>query len=866
MSVKLKTTIQAINKLALTYGSISSLALAVAAPLALAENNQPMMIEEIEVTGIRGSLKTALDNKRNANAVIDSINAEDIGKFPDKNIGDALQRVPGVTVERGFGEVSGVNIRGTAPQHSIILLNGQNVGSVGWFDRAEFNRSFNFEMLSAEQVSGVDVYKSSEAQLNEGAMGGTVNLKTRKPLDLDAFTVFASAEGGYSELSDDWTPSASGLVSWKNDSESFGVLLAHSYEESNVNRETLRSHGIPSVGNGATDSNGNSYATTWGMSSILFDEERERTSTQLTAQFSPTDALQFTVDYMEFGLKNDHMNTAMFALPGNFFGSVIEADSVEVNSEGVITRGDVISGSSGAAGNGVSLFNNTVVRQPEMDSDVLNLTVDYEGDGWSSNIVVGKSDAKSRVMQSSTWWGATSAPRLTDFSFDVSGVTTVTPKNANYVNSHIDQELFQEFTYLQLRRDNSIEYAQADFNIEAELGAVNSFDIGIKHQDQSFESSKQVRDLDIAVHGNKGLTLANFNGGHESGLHSQEGSSSSINRFAIADRSSIWNYAEQYQAANTQVQSAFSVEEEILAAYAKANFEGDAFRGNFGVRIVDTDVYSQGSVDNAPASSKKNYTDVLPSINVAYDLSDDLLLRFAAGSTVSRPDYDDMQMAASIQVNDQTATIGNADLEPYRADQYDIGAEWYFTESSVLGATYFKKNISDYIETTQAYESLAGCGSNCLVQRSRNVGTADVSGVELQYQQDFGNGFGVLANYTYTDSKVNDNAGQSRDMQGVSPNSFNASGYYENEIISARIAYNFRDEWWPSGEPSGVSNQDYQQWDASLIWHLNENIDLSLEAVNIFNETIVSEVKDYDVGYIADEFGARYYVGASVHF
>lgn len=161
---------------------------------------------------------------------------------------------------------------------------------------------------------------------------------------------------------------------------------------------------------------------------------------------------------------------------------------------------------------------------------------------------------------------------------------------------------------------------------------------------------------------------------------------------------------------------------------------------------------------------------------------------------------------------------------------------------------------------------MAGCGSNCLVQRSRNVGTADVSGVELQYQQDFGNGFGVLANYTYTDSKVNDNAGQSRDMQGVSPNSFNASGYYENEIISARIAYNFRDEWWPSGEPSGVSNQDYQQWDASLIWHLNENIDLSLEAVNIFNETIVSEVKDYDVGYIADEFGARYYVGASVHF
>ena len=150
-------------------------------------------IETIEVRGIRRSLEASMNTKRFADGVVDAITAEDIGKFPDKNIGDALQRISGVTVDRQYGEVSGVTIRGTAPEQSRVLLNGQTVASTSWYDLGPATRTFNMELLSAEQVSAVEVFKTPEANIEEGALGGTVNLSTRKPLDLDKNTLMVSA-------------------------------------------------------------------------------------------------------------------------------------------------------------------------------------------------------------------------------------------------------------------------------------------------------------------------------------------------------------------------------------------------------------------------------------------------------------------------------------------------------------------------------------------------------------------------------------------------------------------------------------------------------------------------------------------------
>lgn len=851
----LARSIQQLNRYLLRTSALGVMALAPLAQPVLAQE-EFNAIEEIEVTGIRGALREALETKRDASSVIDSVSAEDIGKFPDKNIGDALQRMPGVTVERSYGEVSGVTVRGTAPEHSLVMLNGQNVASTGWFDLAGVDRSFNFELLSAEQISGMDLYKSTEAHLNEGAIGGTVNLHTRKPLELDAWTIYGSVEAAKNSLADDPTANASALVSWKNDSESFGILAGVSYEQQNVVRQELENIGVGTN----PGSEGDDNIGPWGMGSRLFEEERERTSVQLTAQLAPTDTIDITLDYFQFGTQSDIINHNYLAIPS--LNGVINDDTKIVNNQGATTYGEV---TAQTADNGlVPLFYNPLVRKPEITSDVLNLTFGFQGQGWSTNIVGGASSSKSRTEQVSTWWGAYDNPDLTHFNYDNSGPHEITPINTSYVTTPGLHALHQEMTFEEIKRDQDISYLQADFTIEASLGAISSFDLGIKAQSNDFEASRDVMNPNLESMLANNYTLSDFDGGLVSGLHSESARAGTLTAYTTVSE----NIFETSKNARTSavITDPWAIEEDTSAFYTKANFEGESYRGNVGLRLVNTDVVSKGLVDGQPDQGTQDYNNFLPSANLVFDLTDDLLLRFATGSTLARPNYDQMKMATEINVNFQTADIGSPDLKPYRSDNYDIGLEWYFSEGSVLGGTLFQKNISDYIEQTEAIESLDGCGEECRVTRYRNVGTANVSGLEMQYQQELASGFGFLANYTYTDSVVNKANGDEARMQGVSDNAFNASVYFENNYLSARLAYNYRSEWEAVGLSADRINDAYAQWDASVIWHATDYLDLSLEGVNLTNEAITSYNEDYGFFMNANEFGARYYLGASVKF
>ena len=145
-------------------------------------------VEVIEVRGIRRSLSESVNAKRFSDAVVDAVSAEDIGQLPDSDVGQALGRIPGVTVGRTFGQGSSVTIRGTDPLMTLTTLNGQNVASTGWYDQMNIDRSFNYSLLPPELIGGMEVYKSSQADLTEGGIGGTVIVRTRKPLALLAFT------------------------------------------------------------------------------------------------------------------------------------------------------------------------------------------------------------------------------------------------------------------------------------------------------------------------------------------------------------------------------------------------------------------------------------------------------------------------------------------------------------------------------------------------------------------------------------------------------------------------------------------------------------------------------------------------------
>jgi iron complex outermembrane receptor protein len=182
-------------------------------------------VEVIQVTGIRGSLKASLNAKRFSNSVVDAVSSEDIGKFPDGDVGESLARIPGLAVNRQFGQGQQVSIRGASSQLTRTLLNGHSVASTGWYDQQSIDRSFNYTLLPPEVVGGIEVYKSSQADIVEGGIGGTIIVKTRKPFDLDANTVFASIKGDYGTVSEEVSPELNGLYSWKNEDENFGVLV-----------------------------------------------------------------------------------------------------------------------------------------------------------------------------------------------------------------------------------------------------------------------------------------------------------------------------------------------------------------------------------------------------------------------------------------------------------------------------------------------------------------------------------------------------------------------------------------------------------------------------------------------------------------
>uniref|UniRef100_UPI0025E2B69F TonB-dependent receptor plug domain-containing protein n=1 Tax=uncultured Sphingomonas sp. TaxID=158754 RepID=UPI0025E2B69F len=193
---------------------------------------------DIVVTGIRGGLRNAIAIKKEANAVVDVISSEDIGKFPDRNVAESLSRVPGVSIDRRFGEGEKVAILGTDPALNRLLLDGHGLASADWGgnDNDPSSRTFNYSLLAPELVDRLEVYKSPEARLEDGSLGGTVIVRTRRPLELDANSLFASGGYTYNDRSEKGSIRGSGLYSWKNEDETFGVLVAATYDKQQLVR------------------------------------------------------------------------------------------------------------------------------------------------------------------------------------------------------------------------------------------------------------------------------------------------------------------------------------------------------------------------------------------------------------------------------------------------------------------------------------------------------------------------------------------------------------------------------------------------------------------------------------------------------
>lgn len=824
------------------------------------------VLDVVEVRGIAQTLKRNLMEKRESLNIVDTVTAEDLGKFPDKNAADSLQRVPGISVDRGWGEGREISVRGTDKNVNMTQLNGQAVASGYWWANDKQSRGFNYDILPSEVIGSLEVYKSPSADLDEGSIGGLVIVKTRKPLAFkQALTAQASLEATYSKLPGKTDPQASGLVSWKNADNTVGVLVSLSKQKRTMRRDGLENF-TDSTKYTIVDQNGvqtpGAYAS-WGGGSAIFRQDRDRTTGMVTLQLRPNNRTDLTLNYLnsDMSMNNNNQNYLWQA------GGLADSKGVlNVVDPKFITTSDgtkaLVGGTLPKTG-GVSF--EPIYRESYVKSNVLDLEGTYDADKWRAHFQVGSSKGSGGSDHDRNFWFLGDSRVTIDLGPDKYNVkyldiNPLDPKVLTLQNA-------RDWVRHMKAKEN---YAQADVTYDIDGSAINAVKFGVKLRDNSVQNDRTNGSVGPGSTGWVAYSLADLSTG-PSPLLSQAGATSgSLTQYAWLDDGlaaskgfAMYDKGVKYTPALGEY---YRITEKITAVYGKAEFAVDKLRGDFGARLVKTKQTSQAYQVGTLGSESRSYTDFLPNLNVVYDLRKDLVIRGSISRVMARQTYTDLTSSIQLDGTTNSATAGNPNLKPVHSNQGEIGAEWYFADASVVSATFFIKKLDTFVYPVSKPEVVDG--KTRTVTRPVNADNgADIKGLELQWQQPFGGGFGGIFNYTLTDAKSGSvNGGKRLNVLGNSRDQANASVYYEQGGISLRVSYNYRSKSYGGVTEGGQAvTSAFGQVDASANWDITPKLSLYASGVNLTNELIRTNTVDgLPIGLY--ENGARYTVGLRAKF
>jgi iron complex outermembrane receptor protein len=892
-----------------------------------AENSTPQdatQLETVTVTGIRGSLEQSLDAKRDANSHVEVVTAEDIGKLPARNVADTLQRLPGVNIssasaaEGGFDESDRVSLRGTSPSLTQTLINGHNVGTGDWFVLSQVQtvgRSVSYSLLPAEIVSRVVVQKGSEAKIPEGGSAGSVNIITRRPLQFaDTFTAEASVGGVYSDLPGNTEPQISGLFNWKNEAGTAGVLFQGFHET-----RSLRRDGQEVVGGYASiaadapvvatnpDLAGVLYPNLIG--STFFEQERERKGGVLDIQIKPTDNLTLGLNAFYSKLEADNFNRNYMLWNSRYVpfvapqaGYAIENGVLTNASYTAITDPALMCGGAACINTPFGVYDQ--ISRPGASSSSQYVTVDADwqvSDNFSVKLQAGQSEGRGKsptqdVIELGFGAGAGSSWSMNGTGSPIDwavGGDNASPSGIRPQDGWI-------FGGQGIDVEDTEDWVQADGELFFSDGVLSTLDFGVRYTEHSRENPFAVAQgpnfaTDWQNPAAYPTDFGNYPGDFGNGL------GGTFPR-------DVWFYTpEQLAAINAAFanrdpvsrfywQDLYSVTEKTGAAYAQANLSGARWSGNVGLRYVRTEQRTtnnvgvnpallpeqqpEGTINGSafgpylPTVQDKNYNKLLPSANFKFNLNDDLVLRLGASQTLTRPDYS--ALAGSVSLSDLTLTGsgGNPNLDPLVSTNFDAALEWYFAPRALLSASVFSMDMKDYVgfgTVVQPYldqTASAAAGqdvfSNYEVSIPVNV-DAEVQGFELAYEQPIGENFGIAANYTYADSSSEGD----KPVFGTSRDTYNVSGYFENDKFNVRLSYTYRSQYY-----AGVSRTDDFYQDsignlaASVGYTVSDRMSISLDALNLNDPTLKysSMVGDQMLPYAFYNNGRQYYLNLRFKF
>ena len=795
--------------------------------------------DEIVVTGIRASLERAADIKREADQVLDVITAEDVGKLPDANVAEALQRVTGVQITRVFGEGQSVSVRGL--QQVRVEVDGRTL--LGWSARLsppendQLGRSSGLDSVPSSLFGRLEVRKSPLASQAEGGLGGTVNLVTPKPLDFRDTTVSLRATGVYSENSETFEPVLTGFATTKFADGKIGVMLAAEYQKRTSTTQAFERNNF--LNRTYTGTGGGVIPTPVLLQYENFVVDRSRVGLNGAVQVEVTPELVLTADVLFSRLTTGrHQDFFAFRLPT---GSNPVSNRVVEN--GVVVAGNA-NGTVTTAGQ---------IRNEPTESYLYGLNGKYESggltiaaDGYYSKGTI------DQTIQIITLQGTAAVPGAFDFrnvtiptlslgSWDPTTYASYNPAG-NGVRSNRLLGLLEEWT------------GKLDLSYEFDSGFTLS--AGVRYTDlhartNAYRSQVTPTRAEIQPYLNQvmpGSFLSDIPGSFPRGFLSTAPDFTYVFTRAQAAQPTPNPNDRSTLLPNSQRDYDFS--ERTLAGYlmvaTKGEIGGVPFSANAGVRIaraqLSVDTFLNVGATSTLVTDENNYTNVLPSANIVFNVSDNFLVRLSGSQTMQRASIADLAPSTFFNAANLSVTGGNAALEPPISTQADISFEYYTGKSSLISGAFFYKDVKNFIAsfvTTGIDTDLDPAGRELTFSRPENLASAKIKGFEIGVQQFFDflpaplDGLGIIANYTFSDSQ--DNAGFP--LVAVSKHSYNLVGLYEKGPFSARIAYNYRDEAvfeFSEGRPSFIGPRS--QLDAQIGFDLAKGIALSLQAQNLIPE------------------------------
>jgi TonB-dependent receptor len=764
------------NKKILATSIVAALSSMTVSTLGYAAEDEAKDVEVITVTGIRGSLLRAMDVKRGADGIVDAISAEDMGKFPDTNLAESLQRITGVSIDRDSGEGSKVSVRGFGAENNLITLNGRQLPTTTG------DRTFDFANVASESVSGVSVYKTSNATIASGGIGATIDLQTQRPLQSPgtqgSFGVKLVNDSSTDQGST--TPEFSGLYSKTFNDETFGISLSGSYQDRESGKQEFLQDqgyrasdytntgwaGVPAGVDGGTNRPTSGIYSNPQQPRYIFEErQRTRMNGQLVLQYRPVENITATLDYtfIRNDIEEQHTDASVwFNYAGDRSESVwtgepnsvplIYSEIYEINSPSDLADTSLSVGAWGRKEKTDSIGLNIDWQV----NDDLNLTFDHH----SSTAGMKASNPRHGTRNSMQLPSYTRTRTGLDLTGDLPGIATgdiesFTPEtmrlsgswfaNDKY-SSDIDQtqisgeylineELSIDFGIAVNKVNNHYRHTQVQrsdwggVGVEGDFADVNWREDTILDKFQAtagnFEGTTTQSEYDLF----NTIYFADFD----------ELVSAAEFADPVANVDGLWGdckapegtaggpNGEGHFCASTDWDADTNrlTEEKTTSYFFQVNYESEIgempFNAYLGLRYETTDVDSKASgagysavawsEDTATSvtgrtgietlSQSADYSQLLPSLSVNLEVTDDIVVRAAASKTISRADYGSLQGGTTVNtggsLSGYSANSGNPALKPLESVNFDVSAEYYYGEGNYVSLGYFKKDVKNWI-------------------------------------------------------------------------------------------------------------------------------------------------------------------------